>query len=347
MGKCPAKTNPDRLQEQQCNTQKCHGDEVCIARQDLVVAVDASGSVKEEGFEHIRDLVANLTTRYQSLYYGKDRMKVGVLVFGQGQYMDAGYISAAEEIEPLTFNLASVTSSIQGMTWQRGLTNMMQALKLADKMLESGRPDAQSAVLVITDGKYTNAFTTAQRVQQLKDKNIQIFMAPISAYDSDNLEVLKKWASSPWEQNYLRIPGIESLNNNYDSYAQDLVARFCPEAFSPSAQRSQDDQRGYTLVRTGALPSETCGQHTELGRFATEDACYRQARSMQALAFSYMPGAGRLQGTCYAEGVEVTADMWQEYVQNATDVPCPGGEWEDSPYFDTFFMNPGVNVELG
>merc|ERR1719401_3391229 len=32
---------------QECNTQDCVGDEICIARQDLVIALDGSGSVRQ------------------------------------------------------------------------------------------------------------------------------------------------------------------------------------------------------------------------------------------------------------------------------------------------------------
>jgi uncharacterized protein YegL len=343
MGKCPDKDHPDRLQEQDCNTQACQGDEVCVARQDLVIAIDASGSVKESGFEMIRSLAGNLTKRYRSTYYGKDRMRVGVLVFGQGRYMDAGYISAAEEAEPLTFDMDAVTSSITALTWKRGLTNMMQALKLADKMLEKGRSDAQSAILLITDGKYTNAFRTSQKIQQLKEKNIKIFMAPISQFEADNLEVLKQWASQPWQQNYLRIPGYDALNDNYDNWAQSLVVQFCPESLSPEHQRTMGEQEGFTLVRTGGYPSADCSKGTKMPeKYASPDACFDQVKAMHegANAFTFMKGSGRLHGVCIAETVEVTAETWQGALWNATDVECPGGKWEESPYAFTYFMNP-------
>ena len=31
-GKCPGPKHPDRFEMQQCNTQDCVGDEICIAR---------------------------------------------------------------------------------------------------------------------------------------------------------------------------------------------------------------------------------------------------------------------------------------------------------------------------
>jgi len=349
LGKCPAKDHPDRLEEQQCNTQSCHGDEVCIARQDLVVAIDASGS-EEPGFERIRALAANLTGRYRSRYYGQDRMKVGVLVFGQGKLMNGGYLSAAEVLTPLSFDLASVVHKIEGMQWQRGIANMLQALSLADKMLESGRRNAQSAILVITDGTYTSNRHTSEMVQHLKDKNIHMYMAPISEVEeSDDLQVLKTWASQPWELNYERIPGHDILHNNHDDFAQMLLSKFCPESFSPSAQRSSDTANGFALVRRGGYPSTSCAAWTQMpNRYVSPESCYHEVRSLHdgSGAFTYMTGSSRLEGTCYTSKFPVTAEIWQVVITNATDLACPGGEWKESPYADTYILSPDGEVSL-
>merc|ERR1719189_3374851 len=45
---------------------------------------------------------------------------------------------------------------------------------------QGGRPEAQSAVMVISDGKYSFKYQTAEKAQELKDKNVQIYMAPIT-----------------------------------------------------------------------------------------------------------------------------------------------------------------------
>ena len=42
-GKCPKKKSRRRFQKRKCNKQDCVGDEICIAKQDLVIALDASG----------------------------------------------------------------------------------------------------------------------------------------------------------------------------------------------------------------------------------------------------------------------------------------------------------------
>merc|ERR1711879_971942 len=108
-----------------------------------------------------------------------------------------------------------------------GFTNMAQAFSMADKMLgQGGRPEAQSAVMVISDGKYSFKYQTAEKAQELKDKNVQIYMAPITDTRDKGLIMLKKWASQPWRTNYERIPGLAALNGNYDIFVQKIIASF-------------------------------------------------------------------------------------------------------------------------
>lgn len=45
-GKCPKRKSAERFEKEKCNTQDCVGDEICIAKQDLVIALDASGSLR-------------------------------------------------------------------------------------------------------------------------------------------------------------------------------------------------------------------------------------------------------------------------------------------------------------
>ena len=49
-GKCPTEASGLRLEEKTRNTQKGIGDETGIAKQDLIIMLDASGSLKEDGF---------------------------------------------------------------------------------------------------------------------------------------------------------------------------------------------------------------------------------------------------------------------------------------------------------
>merc|ERR1719422_1953444 len=116
-------------------------------------------------------------------------------------------IKPAINLQPLTFDLEEVGKKVAETTWQRGFTNMAQAFTTADTILgQGGRPEAQSAVMVISDGKFSFRYQTAEKAQELKDKNVQIYMAPIAETKDKYLFELMQWASQPWQTNYERIP---------------------------------------------------------------------------------------------------------------------------------------------
>ncbi|CAK0836936.1 unnamed protein product [Prorocentrum cordatum] len=325
-GRCPGPKHPDRFEMQQCNTQDCVGDEICIARQDLVIALDGSGSLKQEGFDIVKDFAMNLTSRYQGMYYGVEDMRIGLVLFGNGEYFDNGTVAAALEVVPITSDIDSVSAAIEGLQWQRGFTNVMQALQAADNMFADGREDAQSAVMMISDGKWTDAYRTTMLATAMKDKGVQIFMAPIAESTTQNLVVLRGWASDPWETNYERIPGLTALENNEPEYAQKLLVKFCPRAFSPSAKLEAEQQQGYLKIRENGYPSDSCGPWRVMGTFRSVQACMEKVRDAGILAFAYEEG-GFWAGTCYSEAMDVTDDLWNQALASRVDLSCPGGAW--------------------
>ena len=54
--------------------------------------------------------------------------------------------------------------------WQRGYTNKTQGFITSNGMLSrGGRESAQSAVLVISDGKYSLKYQTVEKARELKE----------------------------------------------------------------------------------------------------------------------------------------------------------------------------------
>merc|ERR1719492_742097 len=170
---------------------------------------------------------------------------MGVALFGNGALVDLNDGSGGTTIQPainlqgLTFDFDVVRSKISKTKWQRGFTNMAQAFTTADTILsQGGREEAQSAVMVISDGKFSFKYQTAEKAQELKDKNIMIYMAPITASRDKSLFQLMRWASQPWSTNYIRIPGLAALQHNNDIFAQKIIVKFCPDAMSPSLRKA-------------------------------------------------------------------------------------------------------------
>merc|ERR550539_129070 len=181
-------------------------------------------------------------------------VKMGVSLFGNGHLVEmkdgsGTTIQPAINLQPLTFDLELVGTKIAETQWQRGFTNMAQAFTTADTILsQGGRPEAQSAVMVISDGKYSFKYRTAEKAQELKDKNVQIYMAPITESRDKSLFELMKWASQPWQTNYERIPGLAALKSNNAIFVQKLIVKFCPDSMSPSLRAAKDNIRQYILI---------------------------------------------------------------------------------------------------
>merc|ERR1719401_2578975 len=225
--------------------------------------------MKQEGFDILQKFALNLTSNYRNTYYGVEDMRIGLVLFGNGVYFDNGTVAAAIGVVSITSDLDSVRTAIEGLQWQRGFTNMMQALQAADNMFADGRDDAQSAVMVISDGKWTNAYRTTMKATAMKDKGVQIFMAPIAESMTQNLKVLRGWASDPWETNFERIPGLTALINNEPEYAQKLLVKFCPRAFSPSQKSEEETQQGYLKIHEEGYPSDSCGEYKPMAKTDT------------------------------------------------------------------------------
>merc|ERR1719237_1520294 len=353
-GKCPKKKSRRRYQKKKCNTQKCVGDEICIAKQDLVIALDASGSLREKGYKIVRAFAANLTQKYKSQYFGMGTVKMGVALFGNGGLIDlpggGTTVKPAINLQGLTFDIKAVETKIKDTTWQRGFTNMAQAFTTADTILsQGGRGDAQSAVLVLSDGKFSFRYQTAEKAQELKDKNVQIYMAPITEGRSKYLTFLKKWASQPWQTNYEKIPGLVALKNNAEIFVQKLIVKFCPDAVSPSLRRAKDNVRRYNLFHEDGLASDECGEWIHLEHTSNKDDCARQAREAGMPGFAF--GKEFAFGDCYGEVVRVTQDFFDKYDVDPENPPPPCGNsngqcpqncvWDENPYYNSYIINPG------
>merc|ERR1719498_1236096 len=299
-GRCPKQTSKYRYRMRKCNTHDCTGDEICIAKQDLIMSIDASGSLQEDGFKVIKGFAVKLLEKYKGEYFGYEDMKIGIVQFGNGEIAADGSVSKALSILQLTSDMAKVKTALEGLEYKKGFTNMAQAFTEAENLLLLGsRRKAQSAVLTLTDGKPSFKFMTHEKVMQLKDKHIKLFLAPVIEFEGDELELMKEWASQPWETHLVHVPGIEPLKADEEVFAQKMLVQFCPEAISPSAMMFEEVEIGYMLIRENGH----CGTRGDLlskGVAGVED-CAALAAGAGVTAFSL--GVRYARGRCFAEGL--------------------------------------------
>jgi len=354
-GECPKEDSAARFGERECNSFCCPHlpNFICIAQQDLIIAVDSSGSLKQFGFDVVKGFVAKLVDQYKMQYYGEAAMRIGVVEFGNGQVGKDGVIASANEIIKLTNDTTAVKTAINGMKWQGGFTNMAQALVLADAMLKTGgRKAAQSAVLVITDGKPSTVFETNQQIVKMKDRAVKMFFAPVTSEGGANLQLMRHWASQPWESHYVHVPGVYALKGSASAFMERFLATFCPQAFDPNAKSIEEKELGFFLLKTHSI----CGDPTLGNRLSTSlrnvgecaalvrvATCGTGAETKTCEAFSY--GEWYRKGYCYSEHFTIDEDKiktWQTPMarENPT-APCDDSEgkgWVYNPFYDTYVL---------
>jgi hypothetical protein len=335
-GKCPLEDGAERFNKQECNTQPCVGDEICIAQQDLLIAVDGSGSVREDGFNILKNYALDLLTKYHSEYFGGQAMKIGLIEFGNGIIMEDGVtVSPAMNVHILSSDLSAVKSSLEGMVQKKGFTNMAQAFALAETMYTAaGRKGAQSALLVITDGKPSFQFQTNELVQQLDDKGVQRFFVVVSDNEK-SVELMKNWASSPWETNLLHIPGLSPLEADQGVWSQKALTLFCPMAMSPSLLTTKESSGGFMHVKDGGY----CGERGALLSTEVNDAEGCAFLAAGGGYQSFLLGIWFRRGYCYAGVMEVNEGQYDEWEAGRVTPACPT-EWVNSMIFDFYAMEP-------
>merc|ERR1719311_1372610 len=328
-GKCPKPKSKMRYGFRKCNTHECVGDEICVAKQDLVLAIDGSGSLRESGWKALKKFTSTLVAKYKGEYYGYEDMRIAIAQFGNGEIKDDGTVADALDILPFTSDMSKVQKAVEGLAYQKGFTNMAQAFTVAEKFfLLGGRKKAMAAVMTITDGKPSFLFQTKEKVLQLKDKHTKLFFVPITEFKGAELKLMQKWASSPWPTNLVHIPGMDALAADPGIFAQKCLVKFCPEAMSPASMFTEEQTLGYMLIRENGL----CGKKDilitdQLMGGAADCAALAEGNGNKAFAL----GTKWARGKCYGMKLEVTDAMIKDFNKDRANPPCPGGEWRRTP----------------
>jgi hypothetical protein len=343
-GKCPKRTSSRREEYQDCNTHACVGDEICIAKQDLILNIDGSGSVNEESWGYVKNFTGELLKRYRSVYYGDGAVNIGVSLFGNGVIETDGTISKAVLVSELVADIAAVKTAVAGMAHQKGFTNMAQGFVLAEKLLtQRGRKGAQFAVMTISDGMPSFKWETEEKAKELQQKGIMMYDVAISEFpNTDPVNLMKKMATKPRRTNFVRIPGFDALQDGGGPFVRRVITKFCPHAMSPSQTLDQEVSQGWMLVYEEGY----CGN---LGRTLSWDtidpqACKQLATDVGATGFSM--GRRYREGKCCVETLQFTCDnykAWRASPENPACSSSSDGKFHDSRYYDWYAIEPNCD----
>jgi uncharacterized protein YegL len=322
------------------------GDEICVAQQDLVIAVDGSGSMKAGGFKLVKNFTGELLKRYKVEWHAETAMQIGLVLFGNGAIEEDGSISKATLLRELTTDLAATKDAAEAMEHQKGFTNMAQAFSLAEKLItQRGRKEAQSAVLTISDGKPSFQFETFEQAKNLESKAIMRFMVGIAEYPkSDNWQLMQELASQPAETNSVRVPGINALQDGGGAFVEEALTKFCPASMSPSLNLKEEKSQGYILVRKEGY----CGVLGKLlgNKVFEADICATLAIEAKATAFSL--GKKWRKGRCNVEIYDFTCDVYQQWQNKKEHPACSwsnSGSFHSSSGYDWYALEPNCAAE--
>jgi len=352
-GKCPRSDSYMRYKQRECNTQPCNGDEICIAQQDLIIAIDGSGSVTESGFKVLTEWVDVLLDRYVSEYFGQNTMKIGVVLFGNGIIMpDGKTVSPAINARKLSFKLDKVKETVKGLPFKKGFTNMAQAFAMAEDMFIKGsRAKASQSVMVVTDGKPSFSYMTNEMVEQLDDKGIMRYFVLVSETDvhDDSMRYMKIWANTPPSEqctncmtNIVHVDGgLAMLEADPNLWAEKAVTKFCPQAYSPKAAQYRDEIYGYMHVKDSGYCAERSKKNLLSKTVENAQAC--AALAAGAGANSFILGTWFNNGHCYSSNVDVPDfavlySSWQT-PEGRANPECPSG-WRSSMLYDFYALEP-------
>jgi len=180
----------------------------CESKVDIVLLLDGSGSLGQAGWDATKKAGAMLARAFGagSTANGAD-VRLAVQLFSY----------SITWVQHLSADTAAAATAIEALTWPRSLTYTSRALDMAGSELNLGRADAQSVVLVITDGRPMYYHRTAWAAWRLRRK-ARVMWVPVTRWAPT--ATMKTWASHPINDNFVSLNSFAELE---DPAKMDLI----------------------------------------------------------------------------------------------------------------------------
>jgi len=205
----------------------------CNKTQDIVLLIDGSGSLGQQGWDAE---IKAAKTFVQAFSGGKAEMAVilysGPRTWG-GVYkcfarntkkVDREKICNIKSVTHFTADLKKVDSLITGLVWPQGSTLTSLALLTAKAELALGRKNAQTNVIVFTDGRPLS-FRKTWIASYIVRRVARLMWVPVTRYAP--LQWIKRWATRRWQENIVRVKTFADLED--PSTITRIVANLCPK----------------------------------------------------------------------------------------------------------------------
>jgi len=244
-GKCPAERSAARMQQKPCNVQPCINSTTtimtCVAKIDVILVLDGSGSLGQAGWDatvtaaaafaramtgdvNLAALLFSGPTSYPSLW-----MCTGEQPGTPDMVKDCGI----QWVSHFSNDTGSVATAIEGLTYPQKTTLTSLALSTAETELSAGRQDAESVVVVVTDGKPLSEKSTTLAATSIK-KKARLLWVTVGRYVPK--KDVRRWASFPWQENVVPVNAFNELAT--PGVLNHIIADMCPDILSEGLGRT-------------------------------------------------------------------------------------------------------------
>merc|ERR1719163_1488854 len=238
-GKCAKSWSSKRLQFKKCNMQRCvvaaaNKPLACKKKLDIVFLLDGSGSLGKRGWKAEIKAAQTFVDAFSGtgaqanmavILYSGPRTWGGVRrCFGRNRRkVNMARTCNIKSVTHFTTDMKKVKQLVTGLTWPRGSTLTSLALLTAKAELNLGRKDAQSIVVVITDGRPLSYRATYYASRSVR-KSARLVWVPVTRYAP--LRSIRRWATRRWQENVVPVRNFAALQK--PDVVTHVIANICP-----------------------------------------------------------------------------------------------------------------------
>jgi hypothetical protein len=240
-GNCPEPLDPLRTNMEKCNTFECVAPDPnpivihCDSQVDLVLVLDGSTSMQQSGWDATKVFTGMLM---ESLKGPHSDVRVACEVFsGPLDFEDYNLGTGFGEMGPddmskkcriewvtrFTNDTAYVAETLKQMEFPKGGTLTQVALGEAAEELIHSRPDVETIVLLVTDGRPISPENTKYVAESIHPK-ARLFVVTVGSDVGE--ELVQDIASYPPEANSIHVAGYEEMVAGVD-FVNTLVPKLC------------------------------------------------------------------------------------------------------------------------
>jgi hypothetical protein len=242
-GTCPSKWGKERLEYKKCNMIGCpvmpNVTMPCNNSLDVIVLLDGSGSLGKKGWKAEVKMAGMFVEAFGQgvpagspspanvavILYSGPRTWSGVRkCVGGDAKVDMEKVCKISTVQRFSRDMKEVKGTIEGLTWPQGSTLTSLALGVAKTLLDEGRADAKSTVIVITDGKPLSVRNTGIAATSVR-KKARLVWVPVTKFAP--LKNIKTWATRRWEENVVKVDTFDKLKDA--SVVTQIMADICPK----------------------------------------------------------------------------------------------------------------------